>query len=156
LNVIKEFSDRINLPEEISVRMKLHFENQYKTQNNLSDWDTMFFQFPPKLRADIVKVTHGTIISTIKFFHDRKQDFLTRLIPKLKLNSLFEKDIVYSQGDQAEEIHFLFHGEIILYKDVSDFIDMKDVVKMENTFNIPFASYLTGSYFGDNDALIKK
>lgn len=32
---------------------------------------------------------------------------------------------------------------------------MKETVKMENTFNMEFASYMTGSYFGDNDTLLK-
>jgi CRP-like cAMP-binding protein len=134
--------------------MKIHFENQYKTNNNMEDWETMFSKFPPQLRSDIVKVTHGTIISTIKFFQNRKQDFLIRLIPKLKLNSYFDNDIVYSQGDQAEELFFIFHGEVLFYKDVSEVIDMREVVRMESAFNIPFASYSAGSYFGDNDALL--
>jgi CRP-like cAMP-binding protein len=72
------------------------------------------------------------------------------------LNSYFDNDIVYSQGDQAEEIFFLFHGEVLFYKDVSDIIDMREVVRMEAAFNIPFASYSTGSYFGDNDAILNK
>ena len=42
----------------------------------------------------------------------------------------------------------------MLYKDVSEILDMKDFVKMDKCFNIPFASYMTGSYFGDNDALL--
>ena len=33
---------------------------------------------------------------------------------------------------------------------------MRDIVRMEDAFNIPFASYQTGSYFGDNDSLINK
>ena len=90
LNVITEFASRTQLPQDITTRMKLHFENQYKTNNNLAEWEAMFYKFPPKLRSDIVKVTHGTIISTIKFFQNRKQDFLISLIPKLKLNSYFD------------------------------------------------------------------
>lgn len=81
---------------------------------------------------------------------------MIRLIPKLKLNSYFENDIVYSQGDQAEEIFFLFHGEVVFYLDISEVINMREVVRMEDAFNIPFASYQTGSYFGDNDSIIQK
>ena len=72
LNVITEFADRVQLPNYIRNRMKIHFENQYKTNNNNTDWEDMFFRFPSQLRSDIVKVTHGTIISTIKFFQNRR------------------------------------------------------------------------------------
>ena len=41
------------------------------------------------------------------------------LIPKLQPLNLYENDILFSQGDQAEEMFFVLHGKVVLYTDVS-------------------------------------
>lgn len=43
--------------------------------------------------------------------------------------SIFDNDILYSQGDQAEELFFIFHGSALLYVDISEFIQMDPWVK---------------------------
>jgi len=70
--------------------------------------------------------------------------------------SLFENDILFSQGDQAEEIYFIFHGNVLLYVDLTDFLDMRILVKEDSCFNVPLAIYSSGSYLGDNDVLLYK
>jgi len=111
---------------------------------------------PPSLRTDIVQSTHGQIIKGIRFFKDKPQDFLINVIPKLKSLSLFDNDILFSQGDQAEEIFFIFHGSVLLYVDLSEIVDMRNLIKDDSCFNIPIAIYSNGSYFGDNDVLLQK
>lgn len=118
------------------------------------DWDTLFNDLPPQLRTDIVQSTHGQIIQGIRFFKDKRPEFLINLIPKLKMMNLFDNDILFSQGDQAEELFFVFHGSALLNVDIMDFIDMKSFVKHESCFNVPIAIYGNGSYFGDNDVLL--
>ena len=71
------------------------------------------------MRTDVVQSTHGQIIKGIRFFGDKPQDFLINIIPKLKSLNLFDDDILFSQGDQAEEVFFIFHGSVLLYVDLS-------------------------------------
>ena len=100
--------------------------------------------------------THGQIIKGIRFFRDKPQDFLINVIPKLKTLNLFDNDILFSQGDQAEEIFFIFHGSVLLYVDLSEIVDMQTLVKGDKCFNVPLAIYSNSSYFGDNDVLLQR
>jgi CRP-like cAMP-binding protein len=79
---------------------------------------------------------------------------LINIIPKLKSLNLFDNDILFSQGDQAEEIFFIFHGSVLLYIDLSEIVDMRSIVKEDSCFNVPLAIYSNSSYFGDNDVLL--
>lgn len=81
---------------------------------------------------------------------------MNNLIPKLELNSYFDNDILFSQGDQANEIFFIFQGGILLYIDITDFVDLKGHIKPDEGFNLPLAMFNSGSYFGDSDVMHKK
>lgn len=70
--------------------------------------------------------------------------------------NLFENDILFSQGDQAEEIFFIFHGNVLLYVDLMEYVDMRHLVKEDSCFNVPLAIYSSGSYLGDNDVLLHR
>ena len=70
--------------------------------------------------------------------------------------NLYDNDILFNQGDQAEEIFFVYDGSILLYVDVLDFLNMEPFVTAEQCFNIPMAIYSNGSYFGDNDTLLHR
>ena len=53
---------------------------------------------------------------------------------------IHEEDILFSQGDTANEIYFILKGKVMLYVDVSDLIDIKgdDIDKL----NLPFNMYV--------------
>lgn len=156
LNTLTEYALKYNLPINTQTKIKNFFENQARTIGNDGDWETLFSELPPSLRTDVVKQTHGQIIKGIRFFRDKPQDFLIGIIPKLKSLNLFDNDILFSQGDQAEEIFFIFHGGVLLYVDLSEIVDMKQFVKEDSAFNVPLAIYSNGSYFGDNDVLLQR
>lgn len=156
LQTLNDYSVKYNLPATTQNKIKKYFENQAKTKGNDGDWEALFASLPPSLRTDVIQSTHGQIINSIKFFKDKPQDFLIDLIPRLKLMSLYDNDILFSQGDQAEEIFFVYHGSILLYVDVLDFINMEPFIKPESVFNIPLCIYSNGSYFGDNDMLLQR
>lgn len=92
-------------------------------------------------------------METIRFFKDKPKDFLILIVPKLKPLNLYGNDILFSQGDQAEEIFFNLKGEVVLYVDISEFVDLSIFISIEKCFNLPISVYSTGSYFGDNDVL---
>ena len=45
--------------------------------------------------------------------------------------NLYDNDILFNQGDQAEEIFFVYDGSILLYVDVLDFLNMEPFVTAE-------------------------
>lgn len=81
---------------------------------------------------------------------------MINLIPRLKMMNMYDNDILYSQGDQAEELFFVDIGSILLYIDVLDFLNMEPFHTSDEIFNIPMCIYSDGSYFGDNDMMLNK
>ena len=91
--------------------------------------------------------THGAIIKKIKFFETKDPDFLWALLPKLKPLKVYEEDVLYNQGDTAEEVFFILKGRVKLYCDANE----GDEKLGQNP--LPFNLYVEGSYFGDSDVL---
>ena len=74
----------------------------------------------------------------------------------MRARKLYQGDIVYSEGDTADEIIFVISGSVSLYQDISSRVDIpSDRVDTEqHAYNAPFSLYRAGSYFGDEDILV--
>ena len=68
---------------------------------------------------------------------------------------MYRGDLLYSEGDLADEIIFVLDGTFYLYKDISDMIILPEklIDKESQAFNVPFLRYGIGSYFGDQDCM---
>lgn len=99
LQTLNDYAQKYNLPANTHQKIKKFFENQAKTSANDGEWEELFLELPPSLRSDVVQTTHGNIINSIKFFKDKPQDLLINLIPKLKMMTMYDNDILFSQGD---------------------------------------------------------
>lgn len=58
------------------------------------------------------------------------------------------KDVLYNQGDHAEEIFFIVKGRVKLFYDLSEGLGEPN--------NVPFNLYVEGSYFGDLEILVEE
>jgi hypothetical protein len=125
LQTLSDYANKYNLPSNAHQKIKKYFENQAKSLGQEGEWESLFLELPPSLRTDIIQQTHGQIINKIQFFKDKPHEFLIDLIPRLKLLNFYDNDILFSQGDQAEEIFFVFSGSILLYVDVIEFMDLE-------------------------------
>ena len=50
------------------------------------------------------------------------------IVPKLERMSSFDNDLVFSEGDQAEEMFFIIHGSVLQMIDISEHINMEPMV----------------------------
>lgn len=92
-----------------------------------------------------------------------------QILQHLKPLKLLIGDILYQQGDHAEEIYLIKGGKIKLQVDIYEFIneqeeeqeifadlDGEEPNKTQlNTHLVPFIAYIEGSYFGDTDIFQK-
>lgn len=62
----------------------------------------------------------------------------------LKPMKLFERDIIYQQGEYAEEIFFIVQGRVKMYVDLAEHHDDEPIF-------LPYNLYVAGCYFGDVD-----
>ena len=111
---------------------------------------------PPSLRNEVKDIMMNSIIDRLPFFKDKNSEFQYRVLPLLKAKKLYQGDILYSEGDTADEITFIISGSVTLYQDISDLIELPEkLIDIEkDAFNVPFTLYRTGSYFGDEDVLL--
>jgi CRP-like cAMP-binding protein len=156
IQTLNDYSAKYRLPQQTHNKIRKFFENSAKTRGSDGDWEALFQDLPPSLRTDVIQSTHGQIIDGIKFFKDKPQDFLINLIPRLKPMTLYDNDILFNQGDQAEEIFFVYNGSVLHYVDILDFMNMEPFIKNDQAFNVPLCLFSDGSYFGDNEVLLQK
>jgi hypothetical protein len=64
---------------------------------------------PPSLRDEVLSNTYGEVIEQVTFFRDLDDpDFLWKILPLLKTIKLEKDDILYWNGDHADDSK-LFH-----------------------------------------------
>ena len=58
----------------------------------------------------------------------------------MKARKLYRGDLLYSEGDLADEIIFVLSGTFYLFKDISDMIQLPEklIDKESQAFNVPF------------------
>ena len=67
---------------------------------------------------------------------------------------VYQKDILYNQGDYAEEVFFILKGRVKMYYDVNESLLEKQEKSEKVIINMPFNLYVEGSYFGDSDIFL--
>lgn len=55
------------------------------------------------MKSAVVGHTHGHIVASIRFFNDKNPDFLLQILPLFKTLRIYQNDILYSQGDHADD-----------------------------------------------------
>lgn len=137
------------------MRIAKFFENDSKDMNSLVEIDHLFKELPPSLRSEVVSFTHGNTINRINFFKDKNPEFLWKFMPCLKPRKLYRGDLLFAEGDVAEEVYFVLDGAFTLYTDVAEDLDnLEGVIHKETeAFNVPYCLYVAGSYFGDSDCI---
>lgn len=75
----------------------------------------------------------------------------------LKARKLYSGDLLFSEGDAADEVIFVLNGAFCIYQDISMRINLpENLIKEEkHAFNVPYLRYGPGSYFGDEDCLVE-
>eukprot|EP00347_Sterkiella_histriomuscorum_P009438 403341214 len=161
LTTLGDFSKRIELPQHLEHRIKRFLENNNRDVTSLDDQERLLAELPPSLKSEVVSHTHGNIIQGIKFFQDKNPDFLWQVLPLLKNMKIYKGDILYSQGDHADESSVVMHIDlndpaINPHYQPKEKKDDEDEDPQDDAYNVPFNLYVEGSYFGDSDCLFQR
>lgn len=153
-SIINQYAIKYNLPNATHKKILTFFGKDVRVDEQ--EWKLLFSELPQALQSDIMNQTYGKIISEIQFFKDKSKDFQMAIIPEMKGTHFFADDILFNQDDLAEELYFIFRGTVVCLIDISDFVDMSLFISGEQCFNISFISFDSGTYLGDNDALLNR
>lgn len=120
LQTLHQYALKIGLPPETAIRIQRFLENDSKDYNSLNEQQQLVQNLVPSLRAEVIAFSSDRIKNQIPFFKDKNLDFSLKVIPLLKGRKLFRGDLLFSEGDVADEIIFVMKGSFTMYLDISD------------------------------------
>ena len=138
---LNEFSKATKLPDLLKKKIKDHINHNH--QENVYSWfdkDELLKELPASLRREISIHMHKKLVEKINFFQDKDPQFISYVVPKLKNVRMVASEVVFKEGDYAEEIFFMVKGK----------------VSLKTAYGHVFKSYLQGSYFGEVEVLFNK
>jgi CRP-like cAMP-binding protein len=138
LSALNEFAKATQLPENLKKKIKKHINHNH--QENIYSWfdkEALLKELPASLRKNISIHIHKKVVGQISFFQDKDPQFISNVVPKLKNVHMQLGEILFKEGDHAEEIFFLVRGR----------------VSLKTTSGLVFKTYLQGSYFGEVEVL---
>ena len=111
LAMIEEFSAETNLPKATRVKLKACFK--YSAEKRGFSWlekMNILNELPKVLRFQVSKAMHHGAAKHLKFFRNKKENFITVIIPMLEPTYIEEDLIIYQTNDAADEIFFITKG----------------------------------------------
>jgi hyperpolarization activated cyclic nucleotide-gated potassium channel 1 len=139
LNAVEQLAREAKLKRSLTRKLREAVKlNAKKTQLGTVDKKEMYDALPKKLRYLLAKNMYESAAGRIPFFKGRSPEFIASVIPHLKFSYLEAEKSIYREGDDSDEIYFLYRGRV-------DFVNSVRV--------IPFKTMLEGSYFGDIEVI---
>lgn len=139
LTIIDEFAKEAKLKKDLKLRLRHALK--YSTESTGFSWTdklNIFNELPRNLRYEVALSMHQGAIKSLPFFTEKDQVFVASVVPFLQ--HLFQKrrEIIYNEGEYADEIYFLYKGTA-------------SYVMGQN--KIPYKKLQEGSYFGDIEVI---
>jgi hypothetical protein len=103
INALSDFARRTKLSQTTVDKIKTFFENNQEADQDIID-PNLLSDLPIAIRADIMMHTHGEIIEKISFLKYTKRTLLWLILPLMKPMRFYEKDNIYRQQEQSEEV----------------------------------------------------
>jgi len=128
-----------NFPEDISKKIKRHFEYSWK-QNQVSKEGEILSDMPQGLRAECALFIHRNLISRVPFLSNLGPDVAPSLVTRLRPLLCFRGDVIIQEGLFGNEMFFISEGEVeylLNYRRSATKIDQIEIGKLS-----------TGEYFG--------
>lgn len=82
----------------------------YEEHDEFEELHTFLKELPHKLRTQVSLYVYIRKYRHIKFFQNRSQSFVLWIIPRLKPQMFMEKEYIFMENDQVEEIYFIVRG----------------------------------------------
>ena len=154
ISTLQQYAIKIELDPGTAIRIQKFLENNSSQANSLTQQDELIQKLPPSLRSEVLTFKIRNEIEKLPFLNDKNQEFQSKVLKSMRGRKLYKGDILYSEGDVAEEIIFILSGTFTMHVDFSETIKLPEQhEKAINSFNVPIVAYSDGSYFGDDDIL---
>ena len=141
MKALEEFAKKTNLPEDLHFKIRQFLENNYHELFSRMDEDDLLKELPTSLREKVLFFRFHGLFDSLEFLKANvKKDFVWHMVQMLRKIKVDKDDVIYCEGDFAEEIYFIKTGKVKLYA--------------KNGFS--FISYKEGQHFGDTDVIYRE
>lgn len=138
LKVLHELAETIELPFELVETIEKHISNAYSDELNRRNRKyEILINLPVNLTSQISQFLNANFLKEIQFFNNRQNSFLLSVALLIKVSTMKLREIVYFEGDPADEMFFIKVGQ----------------VNLRANNGIIFRIYSKGSYFGECEIL---
>ena len=110
------------------------------------DQENLLEELPAAMRAEVITLTHRKTLDKIAFFKGKNPNFLLDILPTLKRLSLSKGEVIFSEGDWADESTLYIYIYIVYFL-------LKGRVQLISRDGYIFMTYIEGSYMGDAELL---
>lgn len=141
LYLIDQFCKESHLP--LDLKISLRNALKYSTSTTGISLDAKFDflnELPKELRYKISRNLYKGAVDSIPFLQNKDTSFISYLMPLLTPYQLQDDEIVYEEGNYADEMYFIHKGRVNL---------------VYGEKRLVYKSYLKGSYFGEIEIIDK-
>ena len=75
LEVLSGLAVRVDIEEDLAMRINRFLENESKDLTSLEDQDHLVDNLPPSLRKEVLNIRMNMILNKLPFFKDKNADF---------------------------------------------------------------------------------
>jgi voltage-gated potassium channel len=111
IEMVEELIETHGISEELADRMRETIEYQWDL-TRCFDMDQALELLPQSLRVDVLMYVHKQLIMKVPFFQDCDDAFIKTVVYRLRSELVLTKDVIFHEGDAADEMYFLRRGNV--------------------------------------------
>jgi len=112
------YLDKLQVPEKLRKRIIRHFIDMHRITDGV-DAQAFMAELPTHLRQEMASLLNDGIIGDLfsEIFSECSPPFVAAILLRLELMVAVKGDILCCEGDVGEEMFFVLHGTLDVYKD---------------------------------------
>lgn len=138
MEILDRIHNESHLP--LDLYMKLKQSLRFKYDKDSENVNNLLDDLSPNLRIQTAIFIHEKTWSSIEFFEESSDAFITWVCPRLKPTLILEDSMIYSEGDLVKSIYFLQEGDC-------------GCVLPPDYHNLKYVNIKIGDYFGIVDII---
>ena len=118
------------------------------------NYDSLLDELPSTLRAQLITLIYNeNKLDTIRFFENKHPNFLNAILPLLKRVSIEKNEVIYNDGDLADESKLLIYIYIVI---LLVYFLLEGRVRFVSPDNYIFRIMSYGGYLGQGELFNKE
>jgi len=112
LNHIDNFCEELELENSIKLKMQKVVKLNSQYSSSIDEIDEVLDELPNTLKYEMAQKMYKQVIFKFSYFQGKDEVFIANVAPYLKPQYVPQFDMVYTEGEFAEEMYFIMSGRV--------------------------------------------